>query len=169
MMRRYQIVAWACVAVIAFGLKAGYDARRRAEGVAAVERKARVVAEVNLKNARARVDTFYVIDTIPFWRTVTRTERLLDTLIYSDTVTLTRRESVLVFVADSVVNQCKNIVTLCEQRVAVRDSLLQVMGADRDYWRHKAEPPLIHRASTQLAGAVKWLAIGYTIRWATAR
>src|SRR5690242_1462846 len=96
-----QVAPWALVFVLSMFSKSVYDARRRAEGREQVERAARVAAEVDLRNTRARVDTFYVIDTIPFWKTIRRTETIIDTLLHSDTVTLTQRESVLVFVADS--------------------------------------------------------------------
>lgn len=151
-----EVAAWVCVLALSLFSKSVYDARRRAEGREQIERAARVEAEVDLRKARTKVDTVYAVDTIPFWRTVRRTETIIDTLLHSDTVTLTQRESVLVFVADSAINQCKNIVTICEQRVAIRDSLLTVISADRDYFKKKAQPSLI----TQGSSALKWLAIG---------
>lgn len=154
-----EAAAWVFVAALGIISKEIYDGRRRAEGRAAIETAARERAEFDLRNARTRVDTVYSVDTISFWRTVERTERLLDTLRLSDTVVLTQRESVLVFVADSVVNQCKSIISLCEERVAVRDSLLRVVGADRDYFKRRAEPSRLTAIST----AAKWLAIGFAI------
>lgn len=148
---------WALLTVaLAFG-KCTYDGRRRAEGREAVEIQRREQVEDSLARMRTRVDTFYRVDTARLWRTVRRTETLIDTLRLSDTVVLTKRESVLVFVADSLIRQCRYAVQTCEARVRVRDSLLSTLTLDRNYWRGKSDPSLLTRMTT----ALKWAAIGY--------
>lgn len=153
-------------AAIAIGLallllvgKCTYDGRRRAEGREAVLLQQRAALADSLTVARSRRDVQYVRDTVVRWRTVVRTETLLDTLRLSDTVKLTTRESVIVFAADSAIQACRSIVSSCEARVAVRDSLLSVLEIDRDYWRRESKPSLLTRLST----AGKWLAIGYVV------
>lgn len=150
---------WLVVAVLGLFAKCTYDGRRRAEGREAVALEQRRVAEKQLLAARTRVDTVYRVDTARLWRTVTRTETLLDTLLKSDTIVLTKRESVLVFVADSLIGQCRAAVLTCEARVRVRDSLNAVLLQDRNYWRGRSSPSLLTRLST----ASKWLAIGFVI------
>lgn len=136
-----------------------YDGRRRAEGREAVLLQQNQQLQDSLsKHVRAR-DTLYLRDTLTKWRTVRETETLIDTLLRSDTVTLTRRESVIVFAADSAIQACRAIVTSCEARVAVRDSLLKAISWERDRWRRKSRPSLL----TQLSTASKWLAVGYLI------
>lgn len=140
-------------------LKCTYDGRRRAEGREAIAVAARQIAEDSLGKVLVRRDTLYVRDTVPRWRTIRETQTLLDTLRLSDTVTLTVRESVIVFAADSAIQACREIVFSCEARVAVRDSLLSVLTTDRDFWRRKSQPSLLTKIST----AAKWLAIGYVV------
>jgi hypothetical protein len=150
------------VAVVAGSLlmaKCGYDGKRRAEGAAAVRDSIAAARIMMLERQRSWRDTLYVRDTVPKWRTVRMTETLIDTLLKSDTVVLTRRESVIVFAADSAIQACRSIVLGCEARVAVRDSLLTAITADRDVWRRRSSPSLITKATT----ALKWLGVGYLI------
>jgi hypothetical protein len=154
-----KVVPWMGIAVLCLTLKSTYDGRRRAEGRAEIATAARAAVAESLANERRRVDTVYRADTVRLWRTIRESQTLIDTLLLSDTVTLTKRESVLVFVADSLVRQCSAVVHTCEQRVAVRDSLLSVATASADYWRRKSQPSLL----TQLSTASKWLAVGFIL------
>lgn len=130
-----------------------YDANQRADGV---NRERLRVADSTIQAlhaSRSRVDTVYTRDTVRLWRTVEHTTTLIDTLMHSDTVTLTQRESVLVFVADSLVTQCTQTVLDCEQRVAVRDSLVRMTGLERDLWKQRASPSLVSKLMT----GAKWI------------
>jgi len=155
-----QALPWLSLAALGLFAKCTYDGRRRAEGREAVEIQKREAVEDSLRQRTLpRVDSVYVRDTLTLWRRVTTTQTLLDTLRLSDTVTLTKRESVLVFVAESLVVSCRSAVLSCEARVSARDSLISTVTLDRDYWRRKSSPSLL----TQLSTAGKWLAIGFVI------
>lgn len=154
-----KVAPWLLLAVaLAFG-KCTYDGRRRAEGREAVALEQRRVALDSLAKQTRRVDSVYVRDTVRLWRTVTDIRTLLDTLMQSDTVVLTRRESVIVYRADSAVNACTIAIGTCEERVRVRDLRIDSLNADRNYWRRKSNPSLL----TQLSTASKWLAVGFLI------
>jgi hypothetical protein len=149
-------------AVVAASLlmaKCGYDGKRRAEGAAAVRDSISAARIDSLLASRSRVDTLYVRDTTIKWRTVARAETLLKTLLHSDTIVLTRRESVIVFAADSAIQACRQIVLSCESRIAVRDSLLFAVTADRDVWRRRSQPSWVTRTTT----ALKWAGVGFLI------
>jgi hypothetical protein len=150
---------WALLAIALLVGKLIYDGRRRAEGAFAVRLAHNAVTIDSLKAEQRRVDSVFVSDTIRLWRTVTRTESLIDTILRVDTVPLTFRESVLVFIADSLVRQCRDVVTTCESRVAVRDSLIQSITWERDQWKRRAKPSFLTRTTT----ALQWAAVGYLI------
>jgi hypothetical protein len=117
-----------------------HNAKQRALGAAAIRDSINAARIDSLTGASARRDTLYVTDTLTRWRTVRTTETLIDTLLRSDTVVLTRRESVIVFAADSAIQACRSIVLGCEARVAARDSLLSALTDDRDRWKGRARP-----------------------------
>lgn len=154
-----KVVPWLVVVLLGLTLKVVYDGRRRAEGREAVLIAENAHLQDTLTKVSQRRDVQYVRDTITKWRTVRKTVTLLDTLLKSDTVTLTRRESVIVFAADSAITACRSVVTSCEARVAVRDSLLSAVRVERDLWKRKSTPSLLTRLST----AGKWLTIGLLI------
>lgn len=155
----FKVVPWVLLALaLVFG-KCTYDGRRRSEGREDVLVAENVRLQDSLRKRLVRVDTAYLTDTLVKWRTVRSTETLIDTLLRSDTVTLTRRESVIVFAADSAIQACRSIVTSCEARIGVRDSLIRAITWERDHWKRKSQPSLLTRIST----AGKWLAVGYLI------
>jgi hypothetical protein len=139
--------------------KCAYDHNRRLEGRNNLLQQQNAQLQDTLrKHVRLR-DTLYLRDTLTKWRTIRETVSLLDTLRLSDTVTLTRRESVVVFAADSAIQACRSIVASCETRIGVRDSLIRAITWERDHWKRKSQPSLLTRIST----AGKWLAVGYLI------
>lgn len=160
-----RIVGVALIVALGWFGKCTYDGRRRAEGAEAVAIAQRKAALDSLAIERRRVDTQYVRDTVRLWRSIESVRTLLDTLMLSDTVVLTKRESVLVFAADTAVKRCQAAVLTCERRVFLADSTTAVLTIDRDYWRERARPSLL----TQLSTAAKWLAIGYGVRAVTTR
>jgi hypothetical protein len=138
------------------GLVGTYNAKQRASGAAAVRDSIAAHAIDSLQKVSRQRDTLYTADTVVKWRTVVRAETLLDTLLLSDTVTLTVRESVLVFAADSAIQACRSIVLSCEARVAVRDEFIAAISADRDQWRRRASPSLYQQGGTVLRTVAAW-------------
>lgn len=121
--------------------KCAYDHNRRLEGRNNLLQQQNAQLQDTLRrHVRAR-DTLYIRDTTVKWRIVQRAETLLTTLRLSDTVTLTRRESVIVFAADSAIQACRSIVTSCEARIGVRDSLIRAITWERDHWNGSLSLP----------------------------
>lgn len=92
-----------------------------------------------LQASARRVDTQYVRDTVKLGAATTRWRTLLDSIRVTDTLTV--RESVIVAAADTAIRACRQALTTCEQRVAVRDSLLAHAAARlrNDAALHRAE------------------------------
>jgi hypothetical protein len=74
----------------------------------------------SLEVTKARVDTVYTRDTL----TLTKFRRVTDSVLITDTVI--RVDSVKVLIAVER-EACDRIRTTCEQRVAVRDSLIKAL------------------------------------------
>lgn len=98
-----------------------YGARQRSVGELRATIALREAAIDSLSKRAARVDSVYVVrrDTLRIVRT--RTDSILDTLRLTDT--LVRIETVVQIVERERL-ACDAVVASCEQRVAVRDSLL---------------------------------------------
>lgn len=88
------------------------------------------------------IDTVHLRDTVRLRTIETRTVTLLDTLMHSDTVVLTKRESVLVFAADSLVTACRAAIGSCEQTAVNLREQLSLTTAQRDLWHRRAQPSL---------------------------
>jgi hypothetical protein len=91
-------------------------------------------------------------ESVKLRRVETRTVTLLDTLMHSDTVVLTRRESVLVFVADSLVRQCRATVDALTDQCANLRERLQLVTVQRDAYR-RLVPSGFQRARNSLGVA----------------
>jgi hypothetical protein len=154
-----QAAPYVLALAIGGGWLLSHNAKQRELGAAAVRDSINAIRIQALTLLKVERDTIYQKDTVIKWRVVARAETLLTTLLKSDTVTLTRRESVIVFAADSAIQACRSIVLNCEARVAVRDSLISSITADRDVWKRRGQPSFLSRLTT----AVKWTAIGYGI------
>ncbi len=150
---------YVAIAALLLMAKCTYDGRRRAEGVLAIAIAEHRRTVDSLQKQQRQQDTQYIRDTVTRWRTVRSTVTLLDTLLHSDTVTLTRRESVIVFAADSAIQSCRLIVTACEARLLTRDSLLKAITWERDLWKQRSQPSWLTRTTT----ALKWAGVGYLI------
>jgi hypothetical protein len=110
----------------------------------------------------ARLDTVFRRDTIRLTRVIQRTTTLLDTLLHSDTVTLTQRESVLVFVADSLVGACTAAVDSCTALNSNLIQRLQLTEQQRDAYRVLI-PTGFQRARGSLRDALIGAAITYLL------
>lgn len=87
---------------------------------------------VSLTQQRQRADSLtkaFRVDTVRTTEVVTRWKVLRDTLTFSDTVTLTVRESVLVAAADTAIAQCTRTLDTCEAIVAAKDSQITTLTA----------------------------------------
>lgn len=76
-----------------------------------------------------RTDSVFSRDTLRLRITETRYVRARDTILAHLTDTVRVRE--FVTAADSTVAACRAVVATCEQRVAARDSLIAVLGRQR--------------------------------------
>ena len=84
----------------------------------------------------------FVRDTVRLSRLLTRTDTVIAELFRHDTVTLTKRESVLVFVADSLVVACREAVSSCTALVGNLREQLSLTTQQRDLWQRRAQPSL---------------------------
>jgi hypothetical protein len=126
---------YAAIALLAFAGKCSYDAKQREIG--AMRERLRVTDSslaIAVRNGR-KVDSVFRVDTVRLTRRLETVTTLLDTLRFSDTVTLTRRESVLVFVADSLVQQCRATVQSCTALTANLRDQLRLTATQRDAYR----------------------------------
>lgn len=139
-------VPYVLAAAISGGWLVSHNAKQRALGAAAVRDSIKTARLDSFARVTARRDTLYVRDTVTKWRSIREVETLIDTLLHSDTVTLTVRESVFVARADTAIRMCRSIVLLCEQRVADRDSQIVALTTDRNEWRGRASPSLRDQA-----------------------
>lgn len=158
------LIPWALVVVGAVATTCSVRDGWIKQGEAAVRDSIAAVKIDSLTAVKQRKDTLYVRDTVTRWQTVRETQTLLDTLMFSDTVTLTVRESVIVFAADSAIQACRFIVQSCEQRLTIRDSLLSSITADRNRWRTQASPSAIQQARTKTQTIIVWEAVRALIR-----
>lgn len=141
----------AAVALLLLMAKCDYDGDRRREG--ALKERLRVADSLLVvANAKApRIDSVVRVDTLRLRRVETRTVTLLDTLLHSDTVVLTKRESVLVFVADSLVRQCRATVDALTDQCANLRERLRLTETQRDSYRRLV--PSGFSTNTKLAAA----------------
>ena len=98
----------------------GYGYHREQVG----KREARIAVLVAEK---ARIDTVYRQDTL----TLTRVRRITDSVLVLDTVI--RVDSVKVLVAAER-QACDAVIQTCEQRVAIRDSMITVLKKKPSVW-----------------------------------
>lgn len=130
-----QFAPYVLVLLTATGWRACDVYRQRQIGAAAITVK---VTRDSLRAAQAegrKIDSVFRVDTVKLTRRITDTRTLLDTLRLSDTVTLTKRESVLVFVADSLVQQCRQTIDTCSARVANLQTEISLLSQQRDAYR----------------------------------
>ena len=115
--------------------------RRRATTLGRAEARIEQLARDNIRLAAAarRTDSVFVRDTLRLTRTVTRFRTVVDSLVRTDTLTV--REQVIVATADSALHACADVVASCTARVAARDSVIRLLGDQRDaeraYYRAK--------------------------------
>ena len=122
--------------------KCQYDWSQLALG-AAIERNAYLSDSLSVLKVRGqRIDSVFVRDTLRLTRLLQRTDTVIRQLFKTDTVTLTKRESVLVFVADSLVTSCRETVSSCSALVGNLREQLSLTSAQRDLWHRKAQPSL---------------------------
>ena len=98
----------------------GYGYHREQVG----KREARIAVLVAEKQ---RIDTVYKQDTL----TLTRVRRITDSVLVLDTVI--RVDSVKVLVAAER-QACDAVINTCEQRVAVRDSMIRILQKKPSVW-----------------------------------
>lgn len=79
-----------------------------------------------LQKSTARTDTVYRVDTMRFTKWKTNYDTLRDTVLTHLTDTLRIKE--YVHVTDSTIAACSAVVLTCEQRVAQRDSIIDLQG-----------------------------------------
>lgn len=91
-----------------------------------------------LKRANDSLAKVVKHDTTELTKVVTRWKSLRDTLVQSDTVTLTQRESVLVLRTDTVVMQCAKTINACLALNNTKDSLISQLNIR---WDHRPKPP----------------------------
>lgn len=97
----------------------------------AEERVARLVRDsVDAAGAIRRTDSVFSRDTLTLTRVVRSQQTIRDTLLtrLTDTVLVER----FIAASDSTVRACRAAVESCSQRVAARDSLIAVLGQQRD-------------------------------------
>lgn len=122
--------------------KCQYDWSQLALG-AAIERNAYLSDSLSVLKVRGqRIDSVFVRDTLRLTRLLTRTDTVIERLFRHDTVTMTQRESVLVFVADSLVQSCRETVSSCAALVGNLRGQLSLTTDQRDLWRRRAQPSL---------------------------
>ena len=102
--------------------KGGEDSGRYQEVIRQLQADNRRLAALSRS-----VDTVYVRDTVTFSKWLERYHVVTDTI--HDTLTV--RERVIVAAADSTIMACQQVVSTCEQRVAVRDSMLANLASLR--------------------------------------
>lgn len=147
-------VLCACLGLVA---KAVYDRGQQEQGALRERlRAADSTARVLAVSAR-RVDTVYQRDTVRLtrrltqWDTVTRVvESIPDTVrVPVETVRW------ITATADSTIRECRIVQQTCEQRVAVRDSLLDVQRRQLELMA-KQRPGVVKRWGSR----VSWVAAG---------
>lgn len=95
------------------------------------------------------------VDTVRLHTVTLRWQEFRDTLLRSDTITLTRRESIMVVRADTVIRECAATLAVCLASNAVRDTVIRQW---RVKWDARPKPPgLWSRLSTRAL----WLGAGY--------
>jgi hypothetical protein len=77
-----------------------------------------------------RTDSLFFRDTVRLRDAVTRFVHRTDSLFVTDTFTV--RERIIVATADTVIRACQATVASCQARVAARDSLIIVLGQQRE-------------------------------------
>lgn len=139
---RALLIPVAAVAAIVLVLLTSQCERRRANE--AIGNRDAVIAMLrrdSIAKAAAirRVDSVFQRDTVRLSRTLTRFRTRVDSLLRTDTLTV--RESVIVATADTTIRACQRAVTSCTERVAARDSMIVLLGFQRqtDAARHRAE------------------------------
>lgn len=118
-------VALVVIAVLAWRDRAS---QRRLGGALATVARLRADS-VLWAGERTRVDSVYVRDTLTYTRVRTEYQRLRDSVLVRTTDTLMVER--FIAASDSTVRACQAVVTSCEARVAARDSLLRVVGGQR--------------------------------------
>lgn len=73
-----------------------------------------------LESRKAHVDTFYKT----VYKTLEKTRRVTDSLIVTDTLTFTDTVTQVIYAERRA---CNAVIETCEQRVAVRDSIITVL------------------------------------------
>jgi hypothetical protein len=127
---RRELLGYLVAALALGGTKCVYDRGQRQAGV--LSERLRVADSTARVLARSvqRVDTLYRADTVRLtrrvqsWDTVTRTVAALP-----DTVRVpVEVVRWVVAEADSTIAACRSVIQTCEQRVAVRDSLIAALS-----------------------------------------
>jgi hypothetical protein len=127
-MTRAAIIGYGLAIAATIGAKVTYDAGQREQGALRERLRVEVAAAKALGRSVQRTDTVYLRDTVRLtrrltqWDTVTRVvESIPDTVrVPVETVRW------ITATADSTIRECRIVQQTCEQRVAVRDSLLNV-------------------------------------------
>jgi len=154
---RRDLIAYLIAVSATIGAQMVYDESLRAQGALREQLRVADSTATALATRAARVDTIYQRDTIRLtrrltqWDTVTQVvDALPDTVrVPVEVVRWVAAE------ADSTIRSCRIVVETCEQRVAVRDSLLNVQRRQIDLMA-KQRPGLVKRWGSR----VSWVAAG---------
>ena len=160
-----RLIVYGLIAVAGLTAKCTYDHGQREAGALQERLKATTATLDSVRTVRRGRDTVYRRDTLVRTRTQVAYRELRDTLVLSDTVTVTVRESVLVALADTAIAACNAVVLTCEARVGGLLSELRLTGTQRDTWKARASPSLLVRVGR----AALWVGVGYGVRAATVR
>ena len=139
-----------------------HDARQRELGALRERLRTADSLLVGAEARTSRLDSVVRVDTVHLRRIETRTVRLIDTLLHSDTVTLTQRESVLVFVADSLVTACRSAVDSCTALNGNLLDRLRLTESQRDAYR-RLQPSWGQRTRRDLTVAAVSALLTYLI------
>jgi hypothetical protein len=159
-MRRTDLWGYVVAVLVAAGAKGCYDHGQREQGALRERLRAADSTAKALAVSVRRVDTVYRRDTLRLTRALTRWDTVragVDTI--TDTVAVpVEVVRWVVASADSAVSACRSVVQTCEQRVAVRDSLLDVQRRQLAIMA-KQRPGFVKRWGERAA----WLAAGVVL------
>lgn len=168
MTRPLVIAAGVVAAVVAVLLMAQCERRRANEQVGRYRERAERLARDSAQAANTirRVDSVFTADTVRLTSVLKRYVTRRDTILHELTDTVRVRE--FVTLTDSAIAACRVAVDSCTARVAARDSMIVLLGFQRqtDAARHRAE---LRRANPRFLPYVEGLVDPFDAANATAR
>lgn len=140
-MRRYLPWALVLLALIAvfLAIRADRAAQRRLGGALATVARLRADSVLWAGESK-RVDSVYVRDSVIYTRARTEYRRVVDSIQVHDTVTV--REQVIISAADTALARADSALRSANARAEARDSLLAVVGEQRQADRKLADARL---------------------------